>query len=70
MPFTITITTIAILYSLVNAKKYRRYLEDYQRSLWYDSGNYNKQTLAFINRFESISLTLIMAMFICFFIEC
>lgn len=69
MPFTISIALVAIIYSLAFAKKYRKALEDYNRSIRYDD-YYSKESLNFLNRFESIALTLIMAMFVCFFIEC
>jgi hypothetical protein len=68
MPYTITLAVIAVLFSIIGAKRYSKALSEYQRDIYYD-GNYNKKTLAFINRFENIALTLIMALFVCFFIE-
>lgn len=68
MPYTITLAVVAVIYSIAFAKRYSKALSEYQRDLYYDN-NYNKKTLAFINRFESIALTLIMAMFLCFFLE-
>lgn len=68
MPYTITLAIISILYALAGAKKYKKYLSEYNHDMMFNDF-YNKKGLDFINKFESISLTLIVAMFVCFLIE-